>query len=154
MTRFYVTEPEMNMPFEGAKIALILGDQIVTILRDDRPDIPYPAHWDLPGGGREGAEAPVPCVLRETQEELGLQLKPEMIHWGRQFAFAGCLTWFFAARLPLEITQSIRFGDEGQRWALMNLPEFLSHPMSVPQLCDRLNIYLGETLERKNPPLI
>ena len=36
------------------------------------PGIPWPAFWDLPGGGREGTESPVECVLRETHEEFGL----------------------------------------------------------------------------------
>ena len=56
------------MSFDGAKLALFLGKDLVVILRDDKPDIPYPAHWDLPGGGREGAETPEACALRETYE--------------------------------------------------------------------------------------
>ncbi|WP_366141375.1 hypothetical protein [uncultured Shimia sp.] len=37
--------------FHGAKLALFVRSRLVTILRDDKPDIPWPAHWDLPGGG-------------------------------------------------------------------------------------------------------
>jgi len=43
--------------FQGCKIALICGDKILTILRDDKDDIPCPNMWELPGGGREGTKA-------------------------------------------------------------------------------------------------
>ena len=46
------------MSFIGAKLALFIGADLLTILRDDRPDIPFPGHWDFPGGGREGGESP------------------------------------------------------------------------------------------------
>ena len=62
----------MTEPFLGAKLALLVGDRIVTILRDDIPTIPWPGHWDLPGGGREGDETPETCVLRELEEELAI----------------------------------------------------------------------------------
>ena len=62
----------MNMTFHGAKLALFLGADIVSILRDDIEQIPFPDYWDLPGGGREGSELPVECALRETHEEVGV----------------------------------------------------------------------------------
>tara|TARA_B110000902_G_C13734419_1_gene370289 strand:- start:321 stop:506 length:186 start_codon:yes stop_codon:yes gene_type:complete len=52
--------------FHGAKLALFGGDQLAIILRDDDPDMVSPNHWDFPGGGREGDEAPLACALRET----------------------------------------------------------------------------------------
>ena len=61
----------MNMAIEhkgfyGDKLVLIVGDKLAVILRDDKPSIPSPNHWDMPGGGREGCETPLECVLRET----------------------------------------------------------------------------------------
>ena len=40
--------------FSGAKIVLKCEDRLLTYLRDDKPGIPFPGIWDLPGGGREG----------------------------------------------------------------------------------------------------
>lgn len=40
--------------FHGAKLALLVGDRLVSILRDKDVATPYPDMWDLPGGGREG----------------------------------------------------------------------------------------------------
>ena len=36
--------------FTGCKIALFCGDKLLTILRDDKPSIPWPNMWELPGG--------------------------------------------------------------------------------------------------------
>ena len=58
--------------FTGCKIALICGDKVLTILRDDKDDIPCPNMWELPGGGREGNESPFECAAREVYEELGI----------------------------------------------------------------------------------
>ena len=75
--------------FSGAKIALVCGRRLVTYRRDAKPSIPWPGLWDLPGGGREGAETPAECALREAQEEFGLVLAPDRVHWRR--AYPGAL---------------------------------------------------------------
>ena len=36
--------------FTGCKIALLCGDKLLTILRDDKASIPWPNMWELPGG--------------------------------------------------------------------------------------------------------
>lgn len=156
MSRSYATADEMNMPFTGAKLALLVGHRIIVILRDDIPTIPFPGYWDLPGGGREAGEPPLVCALRETFEELGLTIRPDVISWGRCFPSKSEVNWFFVAHVPEEIVGSIRFGDEGQRWEVMAVTDFLNHPNAVPNFKIRLAIYLAEEREllRKNPPLI
>ena len=61
--------------FTGSKIALICGNKVLTILRDDKDDIPCPNMWELPGGGREGDESPFECVAREVYEEAKIGLE-------------------------------------------------------------------------------
>jgi len=121
--------------FVGAKLVLLIGPRLVTLLRDDRPDIRWPGHWDLPGGGREGDESPEACVIRELGEELGLTLTPEALIWRRAYPsadFPGRIGFAFAARLPEGSDAAIRFGDEGQRWALMPPEDYIAHPRAVP----------------------
>lgn len=130
------------MGFDGAKLALYLGNRLAVILRDDRPGLPFPGHWDLPGGGREGDETPLDCALRECREELGIAVPEEAVIWRAPFDEAGRTKWFFVARLPEDSSADIVFGDEGQRWTLMTEREFLTHPQAVPAFQDRLQVYL------------
>ncbi|MEO0939259.1 MAG: NUDIX hydrolase [Pseudomonadota bacterium] len=128
--------------FIGAKIALFMGDDLAVILRDDKSSIPWPAHWDVPGGGREGTETPLGCALRETHEELGLALDPGIVRWGKAFAKEGRLDWFFVGFVPARAAQAVRFGDEGQRWALMSPSAYAAHPKRIPHFAARVRMYM------------
>jgi 8-oxo-dGTP diphosphatase len=44
-------------------------------LRDNKPYIPFPNHWDLIGGHIEEGETPEEALVREVKEELDLDLK-------------------------------------------------------------------------------
>ena len=133
--------------FLGAKLVLVAGDSLLTYLRDDFAHIPWPAMWDLPGGGREGDETPETCVLRELHEEFGLTLPPDRLLW--RAALPAMLdpaktSWFFASTItPAEIA-AIRFGDEGQFWQMMPVQSFLSHADGIPSLQDRTRRALTE----------
>ena len=144
----------MDSDFIGAKLALFLGEALVVILRDDKPDIPWPAHWDLPGGGREGGESPLDCALRETREELGLRVPPASVQWAKRFTGDGGATWFLVGHLPANAVDQIRFGNEGQRWELMLPRDYMKHPLRIPHFGDRVGLYLsgaaGDPFER--PP--
>lgn len=133
--------------FSGAKIALLCGEKIVTYLRDKKPSIPFPDHWDLAGGGREGNETPEQCVLRETEEEFGLKLEASRIEWRRRYPNAttpGEHAYFMVARISQAEISAISFGDEGQFWRLMRIQDFLDHPNAVPQLQSRLACYMSQ----------
>ena len=69
--------------FTGCKIALFCEDRILTILRDDKENIPWPNMWELPGGGREGDESPFECAAREVYEELGIHLTEDCLLWSK-----------------------------------------------------------------------
>jgi len=139
---------DTTQPHDGAKVALFLGDQIVSILRDDFDHIPYPNLWDLPGGARDPGESPFETVAREVHEELSLILSPSAVHWESAFpANFAPRKWvaFFVARLPSEAVEDVVFGDEGQRWALFGLDAFLALPNRVPSYGTRLAKWQSET---------
>ncbi|WP_370682351.1 NUDIX hydrolase [Comamonas sp. GB3 AK4-5] len=130
--------------FHGAKIALFLGTQLLVYQRDDKATIPFPGKWDLPGGGREGNETAMECVLREVQEEFGIVLLPSCVHWTRQYPSRNHSgSYFMVGTLTDRESAAIQFGDEGQQWRFMALAEFLSHEHAVPRLQQRLRDYLA-----------
>ncbi|THH34892.1 NUDIX domain-containing protein [Aliishimia ponticola] len=141
----------------GAKVALFIGAHLLVLQRDDKPGLLWPGYWDLPGGGREGAETPLETAQRETQEEFGLTLAPNAFHWARASTNSiGRAVWFFVGALPEQTRGAVRFGDEGQGWDLFGVDHFMSHDKVVPQFKNRLADYLRgvppDPLFRKGPP--
>jgi len=61
------------------KIAAIILEndkgEFLLYLRDNKPGIPFPDHWDLIGGHVEAGETPEKALVREFKEELDLDLK-------------------------------------------------------------------------------
>ncbi|MEP2470521.1 NUDIX hydrolase [Roseobacter sp.] len=152
MSLSYVTAPEMNMDFQGAKLAVLVGPYVIALLRDSRRDIVHPDLWDLPGGGRESGEGPLQCALRETHEELGLRISPSEVIWGRRFCVAGRANWFFAAPVGPDVLPQIVMGDEGRGWAAMSHALFMRHPKAIPHFADRLALCLAELGGRDEKP--
>ncbi|MDH0747059.1 NUDIX hydrolase [Pseudomonas sp. GD03842] len=131
----------MHPAFSGTKIALLCDDQLLIYQRDDKPSIPWPGLWDLPGGGREHDETPEACALREAYEEFGLALNPAWIVYRRVYRGAGnngLDTWFMVAEVPSGLFGQITFGDEGQRWRISTVDAYLAMEDAIPHLQDRL----------------
>lgn len=127
--------------FTGAKIALLHDGRVLVYLRDDSASIPFPSHWDLPGGGRENNETPDDCALRELFEEFGLRLDPARVIFRKvhpSWSNPGSVSHFMVAHIGPDDISRIVFGDEGQRWEMMLVADYLVHPFCVPHLRDRL----------------
>lgn len=131
--------------FSGAKLALVMGDRTITYKRDDIPTIPFPGLWDLPGGGREGSESPLDCALRETHEEFGLHIEASRICFCRAYPnhrYPTEYSYFLVAEVEESILAEIRFGNEGERWEVATLHDFLHRPDAIPYLQARLRDWL------------
>ena len=118
-----------QLDFTGVKVALLVEKSILVVLRDNKPDIPWPNMWELPGGGRE----------------LGLTLKEESIIWSRIYPSIldkDRLAVFVVAQISQKQYQEICFGDEGQEFKLMPIEDFIKAEGVIPQLQERFKDYL------------
>lgn len=93
--------------------------EVLLLLRDDKPEIPYPNTWDLPGGHVEGSESPSECIRREMGEELpGLDLGKfrlyEIVELPKQ------INYIFWTRIGASEEMLNRILCEGQRAAWMS----------------------------------
>jgi len=60
---------------EIAQLLLFDRDgRLVIYLRDNKPEIPFPNHWDFFGGHLEAGETPEQALARELNEELGIEM--------------------------------------------------------------------------------
>ena len=137
---------DSRMDFQGCKIALICGDKVLTILRDDKDDIPCPNMWELPGGGREGNESPFECAAREVYEELGIHLDEDCLLWSKIYPsviFKDKQSVFMVGQLRQEQFDNITFGNEGQAYKLMPIEEFLKSKQAVPSATGEIEGLFG-----------
>ncbi len=140
------------MVFSGAKIAVLMGGQVLVFHRDDLPELPFAGLWDLPGGARDGEESPEDCALRETLEETGLVVNPAWIVWRREYANqrpGRKPVWMLVAEVPEGVLGEPVLGDEGQEVAWMPVGEFLRRGDSIPHLQAQLGDYLRERAARE-----
>src|SRR5262249_24848060 len=99
--------PSIGSPaLRGSAQAILLDTdgRLLLQLRDNVPHIRNPGKIGLFGGGREGNESFLDCIVREIQEEIGYYLPPErfglIFRW---FEPGNLHTEFFVARdVPVE----------------------------------------------------
>ena len=133
------------MEFNGTKIALMIGNKTVVLLRDNQDGFEDANKWDLPGGGREGSESPEECGIREIKEELLIDIDPKTITWKKEYDSLyqpGTKVWFMVAELGDNLVKNIRLGDENQKYEIMKISEFLENPNALEYCKSRLKEYL------------
>jgi 8-oxo-dGTP pyrophosphatase MutT (NUDIX family) len=141
----------MLRPGHAAAALIQLTDgRYLLRLRDARPDIFYPDHWGCFGGAINPGETPEASLVRELQEELGLDLvESPMIRFTRfthDFGFAGLGTidrTYFHVSLP-DIT-ALRLG-EGADVAAFAADEALQDLRMVPY--DAFALWMHHNRER------
>ena len=76
--------------------------QIMLLLRDDKPGIPYPNMWDIPGGHVDTGETPEQCIVREMKEEMDLSLEEFELFSVMEFADRVEYTFWKKANLDIK----------------------------------------------------
>ena len=74
------------MKHSGASIIFVNDHkQVLLLLRDDKPGLPYRNMWDVPGGHIEPDETPGQCIIREMKEEIGIDLQDFHLFCHKEF---------------------------------------------------------------------
>lgn len=130
--------------FQGVKVALINNGKVLTILRDNIPNIPYPNMWDLAGGGRENEESPYETMRREVLEELNIDISKSNVVWVKHYESVtkpGKKSVFMVANISDHQIESIKFEEEGQGYKMVTFQEFLDNKDVIEQLKHRFLDY-------------
>jgi 8-oxo-dGTP diphosphatase len=115
----------------GVKGIISYEGKILLILRDNKPDIPYPNTWEFTGGGKEGDETLEEAGIREMYEELGI--KPKDYTFLGAENYSGRQAGRFISILDEQEYKMIRLGNEGQKYDFFTIEECLTMNM-VPNL--------------------
>lgn len=107
----------------GTKGIVAYKDKILLILRDDKPEIPFPNTWEYVGGGKEESETFEEAGLREVEEEIGI--KPKDYTFLGLDNYSGRQSGRFIVILSDDEYNNIRFGKEGQKYEFFKLDEAL-----------------------------
>jgi 8-oxo-dGTP diphosphatase len=101
--------------------------EILLYLRDDKPGIPFPMHWDLIGGHVEEGETPEEALVREVKEELDIDLK-EFRFFRKYECLEGDaypnIKFIYTGKINIPIENiTLLEGDHPQYFAYTEIPE-------------------------------
>ncbi len=96
-------------------------------LRDNKPDIPFPNHWDLIGGHVEEGETPEEGLVREIKEELDIELE-EFSFFRKYEVFKGDaydnIKYIYTAKINIPIEEiTLLEGQRAQYFKRDELPD-------------------------------
>ena len=115
----------------GVKGIVSYKGKILLILRDNKPDIPYPNTWEFTGGGKEENETLEEAGIREMYEELGV--KPKDFTFLGVEIYSGRQAGRFISKLNEQEYKTIHLGNESQKYGFFTVEECLVMNM-VPSL--------------------
>ncbi|MEK7608447.1 MAG: NUDIX domain-containing protein [Patescibacteria group bacterium] len=92
-------------------------NKILLLLRDNKPNIPYPSRWYIPGGVVEAGETPQEAITREMKEEMELKI-PNILFF-RTYDWPEKIEHMYYAKMNLDAAhiqlhegQKIQYFDE------------------------------------------
>jgi 8-oxo-dGTP pyrophosphatase MutT (NUDIX family) len=140
-----------------AAIIPVDADGYLLQLRDSRPDIWYPGHWGLFGGGVEPGEDPIEALKRELYEELELEFQDEEAWFFARIDFDLCglgLPRYYRSFYVVPITRAVEMRlvlGEGAARRVFSGPDILREPHVTPY--DAFALFLHHARARLADPV-
>ena len=140
----------------SSRTPLVVGDAVGAIirvesdgylmqLRDSKPDIWYPGHWGLFGGGVEADEDPMAALKRELREELELEIETAAFFAKIDFDIGSLpLPHFYRSYYIVSISRAVELRlvvHEGAAKRLFPGDEILEEPNVTPYDAFALFLY-------------
>jgi 8-oxo-dGTP pyrophosphatase MutT (NUDIX family) len=108
--------PKLRAADASAALLVLEDGRYVLQLRDDKPEIWYPAHWGCFGGAADPGEEPAATLRREIREELALEIATP--RWFTRFVFdlraigsVKCNRDYFIVEVTHEALAACRLGE-------------------------------------------
>jgi 8-oxo-dGTP diphosphatase len=129
--------------------------EFLLALRDNKPSIPFPSHWDLIGGHVEPGETPEEALIREVKEELDIDIRDYTFY--KKFE---CLTgdafenikYIYTGRINIPIEEiTLLEGERAQYFTREEIPDLKfaniikSVVMDYINHCDSIKINLNNS---------
>jgi len=119
----------------GSSAIIIHKNKILLFHRDDIPTIPYPDHWQLPGGGIEKGETPLVALKRELTEEVSFV--PRDINFLGKLKTKNGLAYLYLSFVNDKEAKQFKHGEgEGQEIGFFTIDEALKLKLQ-PAIKDR-----------------
>jgi 8-oxo-dGTP pyrophosphatase MutT (NUDIX family) len=119
-----------------AALILVESEGYLMQLRDPHPDIWYPGHWGLFGGGVEPGEEPLAALARELKEELELEVETAALFARFDFDVSGLrLKRYFRNYYIVEVTRMVQQRlvlHEGAAMRVFTGPDILREERVTP----------------------
>ncbi|NTU92910.1 MAG: NUDIX domain-containing protein [Chlorobiaceae bacterium] len=132
------------MKRSGASIILVNSrNQVLLLLRDDKPEIPYPNMWDLPGGHVEPGETPMECIVREMMEEIETDVSKCSLL--KVYDFPDRIEYIFLMELDVEADAIPLHEGQCLRW-------FAARDLQGLELAFGFDLVLNEFFANRTPP--
>ena len=119
----------------SCRVIIVWNDKILLHHRDNKPEIPNPDCWTLPGGGVEEDETPAEGIVRELKEEASHSPK-NLQYLGYRVNENATKTHLFFTFIDTEEAKLIKKGIEGQGIGFFTLDEI--DKLNFPALSGRL----------------
>ena len=113
------------------------------VTKRSQEETTYPEYWDIPGGLEEFGELPREAVIRETKEEVGLDIVPtKVIHEDSNFDKTKNLIFIrlvYLCELKSPIEDIILQKEEHSEYKFINTLEDLKKEKISPFLVELFN---------------